>query len=43
MLTNWIIVAAAFGYLSLLFAVAYWGDKRADAGRRCPSMTCPGS
>ncbi|HSE79967.1 MAG TPA: sensor histidine kinase [Alphaproteobacteria bacterium] len=33
MLTNWIIVAAAFGYLSLLFAVAYWGDKRADAGR----------
>ncbi len=33
MLTNWIIVAAAFGYLSLLFAIAYWGDKRADAGR----------
>ena len=33
MLKDWVILLAAFGYLSLLFAVAYWGDKRADAGR----------
>jgi Na+/proline symporter/nitrogen-specific signal transduction histidine kinase len=33
MLQPWMIVVAAFGYLCLLFAVAYWGDKRADAGR----------
>ncbi len=33
MLQPWVIVVAAFGYLCLLFAVAYWGDKRADAGR----------
>ena len=29
MLKPWMIVAAGFGYLCLLFAVAYWGDKRA--------------
>jgi len=28
-----IIVSVAFLYLGLLFAIAYWGDKRADAGR----------
>lgn len=28
----WIILGAAFGYLCLLFAIAYWADKRADAG-----------
>ncbi len=33
MLQQWIILAVSFGYLSLLFAVAYYGDKRADAGR----------
>jgi Na+/proline symporter/nitrogen-specific signal transduction histidine kinase len=33
MLQPWMIVAAGFGYLSLLFAVAYWGDKRADEHR----------
>jgi hypothetical protein len=33
MLHNWLIAIAAFGYLSLLFAIAYWGDKRADQGR----------
>ncbi|HEX2114745.1 MAG TPA: sensor histidine kinase [Alphaproteobacteria bacterium] len=27
------IVAVAFGYLCLLFAIAYWADKRSDAGR----------
>jgi Na+/proline symporter/nitrogen-specific signal transduction histidine kinase len=33
MLTTTFIIAAAFGYLCLLFAIAYWADKRADAGR----------
>src|SRR5262247_2183283 len=33
MLPAWLILGAAFGYLCLLFAVAYWGDKRADTGR----------
>ncbi len=29
----WLIVAVSFGYVCLLFAIAYWGDKRADQGR----------
>lgn len=29
----WLIVAASLGYVSLLFAVAYWGDRRAALGR----------
>ena len=33
MLDSPVIVAAALLYLGLLFAVAWWGDKRADAGR----------
>ena len=33
MLEHWVILAVSFGYLSLLFAIAYYGDKRADAGR----------
>ncbi len=33
MLPAWLILSAAFGYLCILFAIAYWGDKRADAGR----------
>jgi Na+/proline symporter/signal transduction histidine kinase len=33
MLQSWIIVAASFGYLGLLFAIAYYVDQRADAGR----------
>lgn len=33
MLQPGVILAAAFLYLCLLFAIAYWGDKRADAGR----------
>jgi len=28
-----VIVLASFAYLGLLFAIAYYGDKRADAGR----------
>lgn len=33
MLNGWAIVATALGYLIALFAIAYYGDKRADAGR----------
>jgi Na+/proline symporter len=33
MLPAWLILLAGFGYLCVLFAIAYWGDKRADAGR----------
>lgn len=28
-----LVIAVAFGYLCLLFAIAYWADKRSDAGR----------
>ena len=33
MLQGWVIVVVSFAYLGLLFAIAYYGDKRADAGR----------
>lgn len=33
MLQGPVIVGASFLYLGLLFAIAYWGDQRADAGR----------
>ena len=33
MLTAPVILSASFAYLGLLFAIAYYGDKRADAGR----------
>ncbi|HEY3259390.1 MAG TPA: sensor histidine kinase [Pseudonocardiaceae bacterium] len=29
----WVVVVASAGYLGLLFAVAYYGDRRADTGR----------
>jgi Na+/proline symporter len=32
-MAGWLIVALSAGYLGVLFAVAYWGDRRADAGR----------
>ncbi|MFZ9450104.1 MAG: histidine kinase, partial [Alphaproteobacteria bacterium] len=32
-MSRWAIAAVAVGYLCLLFAVARWGDRRADAGR----------
>jgi PAS domain S-box-containing protein len=32
MLQGWVIVTVSFAYLGLLFAIAYYGDKRADAG-----------
>ena len=33
MLQGWVIVLVSFAYLGVLFAVAYYGDKRAEAGR----------
>ena len=33
MLQGWVIVTVSFTYLGVLFAIAYYGDKRADAGR----------
>ena len=33
MLQGWVIFIASVGYLGVLFAIAFWGDKRADAGR----------
>ncbi len=33
MLQHWVILLVCFCYLGLLFAIAYYGDKRADAGR----------
>lgn len=30
---GWIILLTSFCYISLLFAIAYYGDKRADAGK----------
>jgi Na+/proline symporter/signal transduction histidine kinase len=33
MLTAPVIVITSFAYVGLLFAIAYYGDKRADAGR----------
>ena len=33
MLQGWFIVFVSFAYLCLLFAIAYYGDKRADEGR----------
>jgi Na+/proline symporter len=32
-LNGWVVAAAAFAYLGLLFAIAYYADKRAAAGR----------
>src|SRR5687767_6751096 len=33
MLQGWVIVVTSFAYLGLLFAIAYYADQRADAGR----------
>ncbi len=32
-MAGWLILLASFCYLSTLFAIAYYGDKRADEGR----------
>src|SRR5512137_1995573 len=33
MLSAWVVIAVSLAYLGVLFAVAYYGDRRADAGR----------
>ena len=33
MLSGWFVIFASFAYIGLLFAIAYFVDKRADAGR----------
>ena len=33
MLQGWVIVATSLAYLSLLFAIAFYADRRADSGR----------
>lgn len=33
MLQYWVILVVSFCYLGILFAIAYYGDKRAEAGR----------
>ncbi len=33
MLEGWVVVLASFAYLGLLFGIAYYADRRADAGR----------
>ncbi len=33
MLPNWLIIFISFGYLAILFAIAYYGDMRAAKGR----------
>src|SRR5688572_31741586 len=33
MLQGWIIVLTSFAYIGLLFAIAYYADKRKEAGR----------
>jgi len=32
-MAGWVVILASLGYLSLLFAIAYYGDRRADQGR----------
>ncbi len=33
MLQGWVVVVVSFAYLGVLFAIAYWADRRADLGR----------
>src|SRR5204863_6895731 len=33
MLQGWVIVGTSFAYLGLLFAIAFYADRRADSGR----------
>src|SRR5689334_4589315 len=33
MLQGWLVVLASFGYIGLLFAIAWYADRRAKAGR----------
>src|SRR5688500_10778154 len=34
MLSNWVVIVAAFGYISLLFAIASYGDRVSSKPRR---------
>ena len=38
MLQGPVIVLVSFAYLGVLFAIAYYGDKRAEAGRSVIAM-----
>src|SRR5512137_839984 len=33
MLQSWVVIPVALAYLGVLFAIAYYADRRADAGR----------
>ena len=33
MLQSWVVLAVSLGYIGILFAIARWGDMRADQGR----------
>src|SRR5574338_722449 len=33
-LPTWVIIATSLGYVSILFAIAYFGDRRASQGRK---------
>ena len=33
MLESWVVVLASFGYIGLLFAIAFWADRRKRQGR----------
>src|SRR5260221_4281699 len=33
MLQSWVVVLGSFGYIALLFAIAFYADRRASAGR----------
>jgi hypothetical protein len=33
MLQSWVIIPVSLAYLLALFAIAYYGDQRADRGR----------
>ncbi|MCB0300238.1 MAG: hypothetical protein KDE52_09295, partial [Calditrichaeota bacterium] len=33
MLQNWVVIFTSFGYLAVLFAIAYYGDRRASMQR----------
>src|SRR5713101_766926 len=33
MLQGWVVVLGSFGYIALLFAIAFYADRRASAGR----------
>ena len=33
MLQSWVIIPVSLAYLGTLFAIAYYGDHRADQGR----------